>query len=173
MPQPGAACDHETIASVPRTVNKKLLIDAIGVLVLALVVVVGYKLSPLLLAKADVTASVPDCDLRERACAADLPGGGRLEFSVSPRPVPMAQPLELRATVSGREVAKVEVDFAGMGMDMGLNRPQLAPAGPGVFAGRGSLPVCVTGPMDWRATVYVETARERIAVPFRLTSGTH
>ena len=37
-----------------RLVNKKILIDAIGLLLIALVVVVGYKLSPLLLPKADV-----------------------------------------------------------------------------------------------------------------------
>ena len=44
--------------------KNKILIDVIGLLSIALVAVVGYKLSPLLLPKADVTVQ-PDahCDL--------------------------------------------------------------------------------------------------------------
>lgn len=138
---------------------------------LALVVVLGYKLSPLLLPKSDVSVQPqPDCDLHRRACAAVLPGGGRVQFSISPRPIPMVAPLQLEVAVTGREVASVEVDFAGINMNMGLNRPQLQPAGGGRFVGQASLPVCVTGGMDWQATLLIETEKERIAVPFRFSS---
>jgi hypothetical protein len=56
-------------------------------------------------------------------------------------------------------------------MNMGFNRPALAPAGPGRFAGQATLPVCVTGRMTWQATVLVEAGRTRIAVPFRFDAG--
>ena len=71
--------------------NKKILIDLIGVLLIALVVVVGYKLSPILLPKADVTVQPdPACDLQREACAVNLPSGGKIELSMGTRPVPMA-----------------------------------------------------------------------------------
>lgn len=151
--------------------NKKLLIDAIGIILIALVVVVGYKLSPLLLPKADVTAQ-PEagCDLQKSPCRAALPGGGTVQFSISPRPIPMVAPLQLEVAVAGRDARKVEVDFAGVDMNMGLNRPELKAVGAGRFTGEGTLPVCVTGAMDWQATLIVETDRERIAVPFRFAS---
>lgn len=151
--------------------NKKILIDAIGILALALVVVVGYKLSPLLLPKADIDA-MPEagCDLQRGPCRAAFPGGGSLEFSIAPRPIPPVSPLALEVRVAGRPADKVEIDFAGVDMNMGLNRPQLSPSGEGRFIGRASLPVCVTGAMDWRATVLVDSGRERIAVPFRFST---
>ncbi|MBP6036235.1 MAG: hypothetical protein KA603_08895 [Azonexus sp.] len=151
--------------------NKKMLIDAIGLLLMALIVVVGYKLSPLLLPKADVTATPdPACDLHRKPCSAELPGGGRVELSLVPRPIPMVKPLRLEVAVQGRRVSAAEVDFAGVSMNMGLNRPRLIAGEEGHFSGQATLPVCVTGTMDWQATVLLETERERIAVPFRFGS---
>jgi hypothetical protein len=149
-------------------VNKKLLIDIIGIILLALVVVVGYKLSPLLLPKADITVQPQaGCDLQKSPCEAALPGGGTVRLSITPRPIPMVAPLQLEVALAGRSASKVEVDFAGVNMNMGLNRPQLKALGDGRFSGEGTLPVCVTGSMDWQATLLLETDRERIAVPFR------
>jgi len=141
-------------------------------LALILIGVAGYQLSPWLLPKADVTAS-PDagCDISAGACSAALPGGGRLGFALTPRPIPVIAPLEMRVELDGIEADKVVVDFAGVNMDMGYNRPVLASTGPGRFAGQTTLPVCVTGRMTWQATVLIETGRTRIAVPFRFEAG--
>lgn len=154
--------------------NKKILIDTVGIAFLALIVVVGYKLSPLLLPKADVEV-LPDpaCDLHKGSCSANLPGGGSVRLSISPRPIPMVSPLQMEVALDGREASKVEIDFSGVDMNMGINRPVLAAQGSGHFTGQGSLPVCVTGTMDWQATVLVESGRERIAVPFRFASKPH
>ncbi|MGE5470910.1 MAG: hypothetical protein ACM3X0_08960 [Bacteroidota bacterium] len=152
--------------------NKKILVDVIGILLLALVVVVGYKLSPLLLPKADLTVQpAAGCDLNRQACAAELPDGGRVELSSDVRPIPMVQPFHVELTVSGLQPTQVEVDFAGVDMNMGLNRPRLQPVGDGRFVGEVSLPVCVTGQMDWQVTVLVETARQRLAIPYRLSAA--
>lgn len=152
--------------------RKKLLIDLIGVLLIALVVVVGYKLSPLLLPQADRTVQPdPACDLQRHDCAVDLPGGGKMLFSLGGKPVPLVRPFALEVRASGVEPARVEVDFEGVEMKMGLNRPQLAAGGDGRFVGEASLPVCITGGMEWQATVLLDVGRERIAVPFLFATG--
>ena len=152
--------------------NKKILIDAIGFLLIALVVVVGYKLSPLLLPKADVSV-FPDvhCDLHHQACGVDLPGGGRVELSFGTRPIPMVKAFRVEVKVSGVEAKLVEVDFAGIDMNMGLNRPHLAARGAGSYPAEVTLPVCMTGSMDWQATVLIETGGERVAIPYRFSTG--
>lgn len=151
--------------------NKKILTDIVAILGIALIAVVGYKLSPLLLPKTDVSATVePGCDLHRRACTARLPDGGRIELSITPRPIPMVEPLQVEVKTSGIEAARVEVDFAGVDMNMGYNRPELAPTGPGLFRNEAMLPVCVTGKMAWRATVLIEAGRNRIAAVFPFNS---
>lgn len=152
--------------------RKKLLIDLIGALLIALVVVVGYKLSPLLLPQADLVVQPdPACDLLRGDCAVDLPGGGKMTLSLGGKAVPLVRPFAIEVRTEGVAPARVEVDFEGVEMKMGLNRPQLAAAGAGRFAGETSLPVCVTGGMEWQATVLLDLGRERVAVPFVFATG--
>ena len=138
-------------------------------MILALIAIgaAGYWFSPQLLPKGDVAATPdPACDLHRQACSATLPGGGRVELAIGPRPIPTMQPLQVDIRVDGLSANKAEIDFAGVGMNMGYNRPQLPQLAPGRFGGNASLPVCVTGAMRWRATVLLETERQRIAIPF-------
>jgi hypothetical protein len=131
----------------------------------------GYYWSPLLLPKADVTATPQaGCDLQRQACAAVLPDGARIELSIAPRPIPILTPLRVEVTLSGVKANRVEIDFAGETMNMGYNRAELV-AGEGRHTGETSLPVCVSGGMNWVATVLIETDRQRIAAPFRFAVG--
>jgi hypothetical protein len=155
-------------------VNKKILIDIIGLLLIALVVVVGYKLSPLLLPRADVTVQPdPACNLQRQACAVKLASGASVELSMGTHPIPMVKPFEVQVATSGLSPVRVEVDFAGSEMNMGLNRPELAALGNGRFVAQVTLPVCITGQMDWQATVLIDNGSERIAIPYRFSSGGH
>lgn len=154
--------------------KKNFLIDATVLLALVVIGAAGYWFSPLLLPTADVAATADaGCDLHRQACGAALPDGGRLELSITPRPIPMVRPLSVDVRVSGIDVGKVEIDFVGIDMNMGYNRPQLTPAGVGRFTGSASLPVCITGSMAWQATVLLESGRRRISVPFRFDSAPH
>lgn len=153
-------------------VNKKILIDLIGMELIALVVVIGYKLSPILLPKADVTVMPdPACNLQRQACAVTLPSGGKMELSMGGKAIPLVKPFEVQVTTSGFSPSRVEVDFAGVDMNMGYNRPELASRGEGRYVGEATLPVCITGHMDWQATVLIEAGSQRIAIPYRFTSG--
>lgn len=151
--------------------NRKVLLDIIAILAIGLIVVVGYKLSPLLQPKADVAAvAEAGCDLHRQPCAAQLPDSGRIELGISPRPIPMVAPFQAEVRVTGIKASKVEIDFAGVDMNMGYNRPALVQAADGSFRGEALLPVCVTGKMAWQATVLVESDTARIAAPFRFNS---
>lgn len=114
-----------------------------------------------------LTLSPDGCDLQKQACRRSLPGGGELEFSITPRPIPLVSPLNLRAEVKGLEVKWVEVDFSGVTMNMGYNRPQLHKVSEGLFEGEGLLPVCVRQRMEWEAKVFLYLPDGVIAVPFR------
>lgn len=152
--------------------TKNLLLDTALLLGLAILGVAGYKLAPLLNPKTDVVLPLSSCNLSREACVATLPDGGEIEFSIEPRPIPALKPLQLRASFTGTEVRKVEVDFTGTDMKMGYNRPQLERHGgsDSVFSGLASLPVCITGTMQWDATVLIDTGKSIVAVPFRFVS---
>ena len=167
-PAPGPASDKTVHA------KRNLVVDAAILAALVAVGIAGYLFSPLLMPTADVVA-VPDagCDLHKQACGATLPDGARLVLSIDPRPIPMVKPLNLEVKLSGMAPDKIEVDFAGVAMNMGYNRPQLAPAGAGRYTGSASLPVCITGSMAWQATVLVTAGRKKISVPFRFDSSPH
>jgi hypothetical protein len=147
--------------------SRPILVDLAILLVLVVIAVVGYKYSPLLLPKSDLTlAPAAGCDLQRQSCRAELPDGGTIELSITPHPIPVVKPLKVQVTVTGLTARKVEIDFAGVAMNMGYNRLALQPADAGRFVGEASLPVCVTGRMEWLATLLVETDRQQIAVPF-------
>ncbi|MBE2258848.1 MAG: hypothetical protein IAE88_08315 [Rhodobacteraceae bacterium] len=153
--------------------TRKLLLDTAILLALASLGVVGYKLAPLLNPETDITLPLSSCDLNRQLCTATLPDGAQLDFSIEPRPVPPLKPLRLQVSVSGGGARSVAVDFAGTDMKMGYNRPLLAaqPGDRGRFAGQASLPVCITGTMEWDATVLVDTGKALVAVPFRFVAG--
>jgi len=146
---------------------RSYLVDVAIILALALVALAGYKFSPLLIPKADLTLMpVAGCDLHRQACMAEVPGGGRIGLEIAPHPIPVVQPMHITMTLANLPADKVEVDFAGETMNMGFNRVELKPEAEGRYVGEATIPVCVTGRMTWKATVLVEGAQRRIAVPF-------
>jgi hypothetical protein len=56
-------------------------------------------------------------------------------------------------------------------MNMGFLRPVLVAEGGGRHAAEVVLPVCVTGAMEWQATLILESPGGRIAIPFRFRTG--
>ena len=147
------------------------LVNLAIVLALACLAALGYKLSPQRLTGAGQTiAPLAGCDLNAQTCAAELPGGGRIALSITPRPIPVVKPLRVSAHLSGIAADKLEIDFAGVSMDMGYQRQQLVADGHGSFSGEAMLPVCVTGRMTWQATLLIDSGRQRFAVPFRFAA---
>ena len=138
------------------------------VLAMLVVAAAGYMWLP----RADVPLPlVEDCRLDQQTCSTVLPEGGSLEMTLEPRPVPASAPVRVSVVLRGLQPGRVEVDFQGVEMNMGLPRLSRSDAGGGRYAGETTLPVCVTGKMVWQATVRLETGRRDITVPFRFESG--
>ena len=160
------ACVRFVKAS-PSRLGPFSLIDLSLFLALIIAAALGYKYSFLLLPRADLNlAPVAGCDLHTQACPVDMPGGGRIELSITPHPIRVLKPLQVNATMTGIAVNKVEIDFSGVDMNMGYNRQVLVSDGNGHYAGETMLPVCITDRMAWRLSLIIETDRQRIAVPF-------
>ena len=79
-----------------------------------------------------VVPADPAYDLRSGPCVSALPGGGRVSFAIEPGSIPVMKPLQFDVQVSGIEATAVEVDFAGVDMNMGFNRYRLAAVSAGM-----------------------------------------
>jgi hypothetical protein len=145
-----------------------LLWTLAGLLLLAVAGLAAYKAWPLLFPEVSVTAVLdPDCDLRAGACSSVLSDGARVSLSIEPRDLPVVKPLSLTVTVEGLQPQRVEVDFSGVDMNMGLNRAVLESRGEGLFHGKGMLPVCVSEAMEWEAKVLLHTRKGLVVAPYR------
>jgi hypothetical protein len=136
-------------------------------LTLAILGVLAYKLAP---SPPEATTRLAPvfCNPGLRRCAASLPGGGQLEFSLTPQPIRPLQQQNIELTLRDLDIAaveNVEVDFKGSEMDMGNNRSRLSYRD-GHFRGQVMLPVCISGSMTWAATVLISRRQGRLAVPF-------
>jgi hypothetical protein len=70
----------------------------------------------------------------------------------------------LRPGDAGFAPGKVQASFTMEGMDMGFNLYTLRREADGVYRGRVTLPVCVTGRRDWVMTLDIDG--DRLALPF-------
>ena len=146
--------------------NKTKLI--IALLLLGIAAVVGYKLdNATQKSVAQLAITNPDCELRDAPCRAELPSGGSIEFEITPRSIPLMEPLSLTVSVRDIDITAAEIDFVGIGMNMGYNRPQLKQVSSNRFEGSTILPVCVLQRMQWEARLLLETDKGIVMAPFR------
>lgn len=151
--------------------DRRVWLDLLGLVVVVGLAGAGYFFGDRLLAKADRTVYPPaDCHINLESCTAMLPGG-QVELTVAPRPVPLQKPFRANVLIQGVAAKKVDIEFTGAEMNMGVNRVALTAGEGGLFSTEATIPVCVTGPMNWRATVIVETANEIIAIPYIFQTG--
>ena len=130
-----------------------------------------YVAWPLLNPTVVATAPLdPGCDLRRGPCVVTLPNGAAVRFALEPRTIPLLEPLTIDVHVAGMRALGVQVDFAGVDMNMGYNRPSLVAEGEGRYVGKTVLPVCVRHRMDWEARVLIRTADGLVATPFRFST---
>lgn len=124
-----------------------------------------------------VTVEAAQCDVNRQACTARWPDGETLSLNLIPRPIPLVRTLQAEVRVSekltGQLDGPLQLDFNGTDMDMGINQSRLVASGePGLYQGKGMLPVCVTGKMRWQAEILLAgTSGPLRKAVFRFESG--
>ncbi|MEN6587737.1 MAG: hypothetical protein ABFE02_16985 [Sulfuricella sp.] len=151
----------------PRASDRCPLCALVGALAAALALAILAKTLFLVPRGPTLLALDETCSISSETCALPLPGGGRLEFALGPRPVRLLSPLKLEIRVSGSNARALEVDFTGVNTPMAFNRAYLIPSGNRVYGAQTALPVCATGRMVWLATVLLENGERRMLAPFR------
>jgi hypothetical protein len=142
-----------------------------GLLFAAVVATALYKAWPLLYPTlVEVADPDPTCDLHAGPCEVRFPAGSSVRFAIEPQSIPVVTPLRLAVRIEGLDARRVEVDFAGVDMNMGYNRVALQQIDAGHYEGQGTLPVCVRDRMDWEARVLVHTPEGILAAPFRFAT---
>lgn len=170
-----------------------LLWALVAALAVAVVSVATIKLWPLLQSPVSERAPLnPSCSLHAGPCSVRFDSGGEVVLEIVPRAIPAVHPLQIQVTLRNLPAPQsVEVDFAGVEMDMGFNRTRLrsrldtgmrespgpvvdrrpgaplARPGPLQWSGQGMLPVCVRDRMTWEARVLLQFPQRLLAAPFR------
>lgn len=109
----------------------------------------------------------PNCDLQRAACTTRFPDGSTVRFQIKPRPIVILSPLQLDVAIEGFDAGVVEVDFAGVEMNMGFNRVALTVTENGDYRGQAMLPICARTRMLWEARVLIHTPNGLLAAPFQ------
>lgn len=148
--------------------KSNLLWGIVLLMMLATLGVVYYKYHDYFATNADLMFPYdPDCDLKAGKCETRLDNHRSVSFSITPSSIPLMQPLQMEVRTNGLVADKVEVDFAGVDMNMGFNRNSLSLVEPGYYRGEATLPVCIRNRMEWEAQVMLYTGSGLISVPFR------
>ena len=74
-------------------------------------------------------------------------------------------PLQLKVETQGVKVNSIQVDFVGIGMEMGYNRSKLEKRDNN-FIGKVILPACIRAKMEWKAKVLLTTDTGITMIPF-------
>lgn len=102
------------------------------------------------------------CDLRKGQCIASFANGETISLEMTPKSIPLLKPLaltiKLNEVSSPINIEKIQVDFVGIGMDMGFNRATLKLTQPQLYQGQAVLPICTQHHMDWEARVLIHSA---------------
>lgn len=145
----------------------KTIWTLLSLLILIGLIGLSYQLKSKVLPLPTLTiAPDPTCDLKTTLCTSVLPKGEKVSFAITPKDIPLLHPLTLEVITEGIKVSKVEVDIAGLTMDMGYNRTTLNTTTKNNFKGSTTIPICIRNKMDWQASVLLQTNQGLISVPF-------
>lgn len=140
----------------------------LGIVVLAVFAYLAYDADAIYeWMSGDIVFGAPpaECDLHTQACEGTLGDGTVVTFSMSPRPIPVMEKLQL--AIEGKDIPykTLEVEIYGLNMNMGRYQYTLVPDANGTYRGEGMIPSCV-GLMEWRANIIAEAPTARYGTYF-------
>ena len=95
------------------------------------------------------------CDLNRERCTADTRWGA-LNLELSPRPLPVLNPIAIEVRFDRAYASEVSAQLDGVEMDMGLNLATLQRVDGQTLRGQLIIPVCLTGTMKWRLRLIIK-----------------
>jgi hypothetical protein len=135
--------------------KKLILVFALlTITMLALVIQEAYKITQREEFAIDIEESF-DCNLHQEVCSFNVPNLGTGKFSLMPRPIRMNQNLQAMVKTDFSEQVEMWVDFMGVDVYMGYNRPKLN-GFQNHYEGQVFLPTCTAKHMTWKATILVK-----------------
>lgn len=149
--------------------NKKFLLT----LFLELIVILSLALAYFFIDVKDiynffagnVKYTISNCDLQKEECRVVLSDGSEIEFSITPKEIPLLKPIEFNLKTKGIDSDEVEFRIFGKNMDMGVYSFKLKKVTNGEYKGRGLIPSCVID-MKWQGDLIIEKPTEKIGASF-------
>lgn len=126
--------------------------------------IVGFIVArqwPVMFPDATVVQVDPACDLAAAACTTTLPDGGEVTLSITPRPIPLMETLQVSTQTRNTPWRVVQLDITGLNMEMGLNRTKLVAQQKNSTLGETVLPVCSQRRMHWQAELLMQNGDKK------------
>ncbi|MDH3354100.1 MAG: hypothetical protein OEL79_02660 [Chromatiales bacterium] len=146
----------------------RLLWSIVGILLIAVVALLSYmqfiQKKQQIIEQAEINS---ECGLSQFPCVVKLKDGGSVQLDISPQPVEVLKPINIRIVLNNIDVNRVVGQFNGVGMNMGINRYIFKQKQDGSYHATVTLPVCVRNRMEWDAQISLETEQGVIIAPFR------
>lgn len=149
----------------------KILWSVVGVLLLTVVALLSYlqffQQNQEVIERAELN---PDCQITAFPCTVQLEDSGSVQLNISPQPVEVMKPLDVRVELKNIKAEKVVAQFNGTGMNMGINRYIFNHQPDGGYTANVTLPICVRNRMEWNAEIHLETEQGIVVVPYKFES---
>ncbi len=147
---------------------KQSLINLLIFLLIGLFAVLFYLSLPFLSAEKINTLAKTEqnCDLHQKTCRAFFNQTQSVEFSITPKIIPVLKSLDLKVKLNHIQAQKVVMEIEGLNMDMGFNRVALIKQEDQSYQGKTILPSCMMEQMKWQARVLIQTKKGQLIAPF-------
>lgn len=105
------------------------------------------------------------CDLNRERCTADTRWGA-LQLELSPRPLPVLNPIALEVRFDRANQTRISAQLDGVDMDMGPNLATLQRVDGQTLRGQLIIPICLTGTMKWRLRLVIKDGAQEQTADF-------
>lgn len=112
------------------------------------------------------------CNLQQNICKEILSDGTEVEFSITPKNIPVMKPLQFDLKIDDVDIDNIEFKIFGINMDMGLFNFKLKKEGEGHYMATGLIPSCVVD-MKWEGNLILYKKSEKVGVKFKFESSTN
>lgn len=146
---------------------KLLLLEIIVLLGVAFYVFVdSHDIYRLWVGDTHFTQAPSSCNLHVKACDVRLSDGSNVTLDISPKPIPLMQPLTFHVNAPALSLPFIELKLFATNMNMGFHTVKLIAKGDGLYEGEGMLPTCVVGNMIWQTNLIINHTHQSIGAIF-------